>query len=134
MEKRLSLEQAWSVSLRMWKWIAEQRKKERMDSVTALKDEWFETQQKKYEADDFLASCPFCEYSAHPFCEYSAQTNVDANMDDDDFCGGCPGKLVDKRFKCRNRTYNYYREPVKFYKKLLQLDAKRRLKMSDGKK
>lgn len=113
MKNKLTLNQAWKVCLRMWKWIVEQRQKGRNDDVGDLKDEWFETQQKKYSRIDICAGCFFCEYDVQ-------------NNDICDECLRCPGRLVSKSFNCCHSAYDCYTEQAKFYKKLLQLDAKRR--------
>ena len=111
MKNKLTLNEAWKACLKMWKWIAEQKLKSDYKDVVDLKKEWFE-RQKKYSAKKIRAQCFFCEYTN--------QNNTSCD------CVSCPGKLVDERFFCTDETYNYYFEPVKFYQKILQLDAKRR--------
>lgn len=82
-------------------------------NIDSLKREWLE----RWMPDVMVhVDCFFCEYADEHFDHQYR------------FCSQCPGRLVGKRFNCRNAAYNYREEPKKFYQKLLQLDAKRRQK------
>jgi len=62
--------------------------------------------------------------SACFFCEYKDENETDEDED----CAICPGVLVSPRFFCQNKSYPYDSKPRKFYKKLLQLNEKRKAK------
>ena len=102
-----TLNQTWKYCLKMWKWIAEQVQKNNVWYIEELKQQWL--QEHKF-SKNLCNNCFFCDY----------------NEQDD--CSGCPGKLVTKSFDCCNHAYHFVHSPIKFYKKLLQLDKKRRHK------
>lgn len=106
--KKLTLAKTWSECLKMWKWVAAQSNKTRKD-VGALKRKWLKVHSSMCPS----ANCFFCEY-----VEQGGSTD----------CKGCPGKLVSKRFSCMNKTYDYERRPKAFYKKLVELNKKRKEK------
>lgn len=108
------LDKVWKNCLKMWKWIVQQIDKGSELGVERLKMQWLETHG--YKDKYIIAACFFCDYS---------KTNIP--IDESDICLNCPGKLVDRRFCCGAVTYDYYKKPKKFYQKLLQLDAKRRM-------
>lgn len=112
--KKLTLGQAYKDCLRMWKWIAEQVEGGCIDDVCTLKYRWLEEKQKKYAIGSLSSNCFFCHYDM-----------LKADIGDA-ACKYCPGRIVDKRFNCINTSYDHLAEPVKFYKKLLKLDEKRR--------
>lgn len=106
----MTLNKTWTECLRMWKWIAKVWK-EGM-SVDDLKIEWME--KHGYGRYQVQMRCFFCQYAF--------------NGDDLSFGGcdsACPGKLVNKRFDCRNSTYHWLHHPKAFYRKLLALNKKR---------
>ena len=102
----MTLDQTWTNCLRMWKWIDKVWKPGM--SVVVLKKEWLE---KWMPAANINSDCFFCEYDV--------QNGLES-------CNCCPGRLVNLRFTCDRKTYNYFKHPKKFYQKLLQLDARRR--------
>lgn len=104
----MTLNQIWKNCLRMWKWIAKVWKPG-MD-VESLKNQWL---WKRFPELNVNSNCFFCDYqvSKNGFTLH---------------CFSCPGILVNKRFNCQNKSYHYRHYPRKFYKKLLQLDAKRK--------
>lgn len=106
----MTLNQIWKNCLRMWKWI-DKVWAPGMD-VVSMKEEWL----REHMPDVWLMSnCFFCEYNE----DHQKRMG----------CGACPGKLVSKSFHCYDHpTYHHEKYPKKFYKKLLQLDAKRRAK------
>lgn len=99
--RKLTLDETWDYTKRMWKWIAfqvEVLKDKR--SVVLLKETWL-----KENAPEFVnitSSCFFC----------AAQ---------DDGCIGCPGKLVGV-FNCCDPEYHYNEKPGAFYREILRLD------------
>jgi hypothetical protein len=114
--KPLTLNQTWTLCLKMWKWIAEHWV-EIEDGVETLKAQWLK--DNGYEYDDWPNSCCF-------FCEYAMQKSSDKDFWE--CCDFCPGRLVNKRFNCFNKTYCFHMYPLKFYKKLLELNRKRKEK------
>ena len=108
--KKLTLNQAWRLCLKQWKWIVKQIKAGDTHCVAILKRQW--TTANGYDKDEIESECFFCEY-----CRFRNRG-----------CGHCPGKLVNKRFNCANTTYEYDVKPLKFYAKLLELDKKRKAK------
>jgi len=107
MQKKLTLGQTWKQCLAMWKWIAEQKKQGRELDGEGLKAIWMEKYPRFGEIEN---NCFFCEY--------------DTKRSGD--CSNCPGKLVSKRFDCINITYDYYDKPIQFYRKLVELNEKRK--------
>lgn len=111
MARKISLNQTWKNCLRMWKWIDKVYDPDSWMKcdVEDLKKEWL---RKHIPDADITANCFFCEYNeSHPKF--------------DETCSHCPGKLVSRSFHCVDRpSYRYDRNPMKFYPKLLQLDAK----------
>lgn len=98
--KKRTLNQTWTLCLRMWRSIA--KTKNGMD-VIDLKQQWVEDN----EIENLNGSnCFFCDY---------------ANS-----CSQCPGRLVDPDFRCENPEYNYEDKPVAFYKELLRLNRIRK--------
>ncbi len=111
MEKKLTLNQVWTLCLRQWKWIIKQLDEGTEKNVDELKIEWLE--QHKYKSNDLEYNCFFCEYA----------TFVLSQSND---CEDCPGQSVSKKFNCLRASYAYCDKPHKFYKKLLELNKKRK--------
>lgn len=110
--KKLTLNQSWKRCLRMWKWVIEHLE-EFNGEVFDAKVAWI----KQYFFNEGLKeNCFFCEYNEQQ--EGSGEGKCV-------FCSQCPGKLVNRRFDCGNVSYHWYYNPIKFYEKLLQLNAKR---------
>jgi len=91
----------------MWKWIAEQRRRDGSLPVNLLRLEWME---EHFLNGYILSDCFFCHYAA----QFGG------------LCDHCPGKLVSKRFDCGITSYNYNNKPIKFYKKIVELNEKRK--------
>lgn len=106
----MTLDKTWKECLRMWKWIVKQIDKGTDESIGTLKVQWLD--EHGYGNNNIQAGCFFCHY-------------ITEKSED---CSICPGYLVDKKFSCQNKTYDYEYKPKKFYKKLLELDTKRRRK------
>lgn len=113
MTKKLTLNRTWKLCLAMWKWITETWKPGM--NVYYLKGQWL--QAHDYEIKNIISDCFFCNY------------DVNHRKDEEFECSSCPGKLVSKRFNCCRLSYCHNIKPLKFYKKLLQLDAKRKSKI-----
>jgi len=114
MTKKLTLSEAWNRCLAMWKWIDKQIVKGTDLKTEKLKRKWLKTQQKKYKLDNLRMNCFFCEYGKQHKEWYQHD------------CESCPGRLINRKFHCSNASYHYYDRPRKFYKKLLELNEKRR--------
>lgn len=99
--KKRTLNQTWTLCLRMWRWIA--KNKGRTVKCYRLKAKWLRVNGFKY----VVADCFFCDF---------AQNN----------CKRCPGKLVDPNFDCGSSDYCYSKKPVAFYKELLRLNRIRK--------
>ena len=107
------LDRCWKNCLRMWKWVSEQY--DGSNDVPTLKGVWL----KSHRFRNIEANCVFCEWhQSHGGgeCEYQEVT----------ICENCPGVYISKSFCCQSYpTYQYDANPKAFYRKLLQLDAKR---------
>lgn len=108
MKKKLTLNQAWTKCLRMWKWIAVNLGKE--IKAYDLKIKWLE----QYETETLFGQCYFCEYAEQQ----------DLGGD----CELCPGVLVDKTFNCSHQDYTWHENPKGFLKKIVALNKKRKAK------
>ena len=108
--KRLTLDQAWTLCLKQWRWIAMRLKAGDGRGIESLKEEWLE--KHGYNWDDVRLDCFFCQYSYQP-----RQKGCH---------GSCPGHKVDKAFRCDHPEYTYDIEPLKFYAKLLELNKRRK--------
>lgn len=103
----MTLNQTWKNCLQMWKWI--DRVWEPGIGVTALKKQWM---RMHLPTISVTFDCFFCDY--------------DEVRGEKQRCVICPGRLVSNRFRCEAYTSYHWRDkPKQFYKKLLQLDAKR---------
>lgn len=107
----MTLNKTWQLCLKMWKWIIEEIKRDKTQSIEGLKEKWLI--KNKYE--NIFCDCFFCNYA------YQQPLK-----DCEDMCDFCPGRLVSKRFNCFDSSYNHETKPLKFYKKLIQLNNKRR--------
>ncbi len=108
------LDRCWKNCLRMWKWVSETYGNG--ENINTLKREWLRSHRFK---KSILAYCFFCQWAGdHGENRFVAEKG----------CTECPGRLVDRRFKCGNVRYDYSSNPKAFYHKLLALDAKRRAK------
>jgi len=107
----------------MWKWIdAEVQKRGRPPfdarSIAPLKRTWLAThgysEQKRPTYHCF-------------FCEYALQRDGLLLGDKSHHsCPACPGRLVSKKFRCEGVPYCWCSAPHEFYKKLLELNEKRK--------
>lgn len=104
--RKLSLERTWKKCLRMWKEMIEKHWERGMKG-SDLKRIYFEIHPKIAEPE---SGCYFCDYN-------DRRTNN---------CEHCPGVLVNKKFHCHNTPYHYHWKPKAFYRKLLELDKKRK--------
>jgi hypothetical protein len=105
--KKPSLDKTWELCLKMWKWITVERRKGNRACTAILKSEWC----KRHSFMHIAVDCFFCEYNR-------AHQGIG--------CSKCPATLIDKEFRCVGSSYDYGRFPLAFYKKLLQLNRKRK--------
>ena len=101
------LDRTWRNCLRMWKWVSENYDGE--VPMSQMKYKWLKENRftKPIHGDCF-------------FCDFAKDDPRDTG------CHKCPGRLVSPRFTCTAVTYSYVTKTKKFYKKLLELDAKRK--------
>ena len=97
--KKLSLDETWEKCLLMWRWIVRQRCPR---NVNTLKEKWLDKNGFDYNIE---SDCFFCEYGNR----YSS-------------CFSCPGKKVERVFRCCNENYHYFRKPAAFLKKITELN------------
>jgi len=109
---KLTLAKTWQLCLRQWKWIVEQIEAGTELDVCDLKRQWMN--KKGFKKHVIKDDCFFCEY----VCQYEVHSCED----------NCPGTQINKRFNCCASTYHYQRKPKLFYKKLLELNEKRKAK------
>jgi len=108
--KRLTLDKAWELCLKQWRWIIKQRKKHPTKNINVLKKIWLE----KHKFNSVVTGCFFCEY-----CVIHEDRSNNS-------CPTCPAVKIDKTFYCQNPNYDFYSKPEEFYKKLLELNRKRK--------
>ena len=108
---KLSLNKTWQFCLRMWKWIADEKKNGRIKSVYNLKNEWL--RKNGFKDVRIIQRCFFCDYA-------------------NDECFRCPPRLINSSFDCMNNPYNWQYEPTKFYEKLVEINKKRLLLKKKG--
>lgn len=111
--KRLTLDETWRECLRMWKFIAKERRKNRTIHPGTLKAKWFKRYYKGRRRPSHL--CFFCGYDDH----YGSRQ-----------CSSCPARLVDSNFgkygcEVFSCYYNWQMRPIAFYNKLVSLNRKR---------
>jgi len=109
--KKLTLNQSWTWCLRMWRWIAKEKRQGSRKQVTTLKREF----RIAHGIKPIVNDCFFCE---HDDGHYSNKYG---------FCECCPGRSVDPAFHCEyHASYRWDKEPEAFYKKLLELNRIRK--------
>ena len=120
--QKMTLNKIWSECERMWKWIANEIAKQSStidpdnmpDVVCRLKNKWL-GQEGYIGLNHPYHGCFFCERA-----EKDEYGDVD--------CKTCPGCSVDKQFHCMNDSYLFDFEPRMFYKKIVQMNKKRKAK------
>ena len=103
--RKLSLDEIWDYTKRMWKWIAfqvEVLKDER--SVTELKKVWLKENEPEFTR--MISDCFFCQNHDECCCDTT-----------------CPGSLVEKGFSCCASAHHYENKPGAFYREILRLNA-----------
>lgn len=115
--KKLSLNETWDLCLKMWKWIAKEKRADNKLSVDSLKTEWL--QNHGFEKDSVYNDCFFCVYE---------ETHTRTVIPKANGCPACPGTKVDLFFNCMDFDYHYDKYPVKFYNKLRALNKIRMAK------
>lgn len=106
--KTLTLSQAWTETIKQWRWIVQQL--DEGTDVRVLKRQWLEDNgYKQVKCNCFL-------------CGYASQNNTSIF-----FCGDCPAILADNsvnEFWCQSSKYNFAYEPRAFLAKLEETYAK----------
>lgn len=113
-KKKLTLNQTWTLCLRMWRWIAKvwQTKGYKGMDVHDLKRMWL--REHGFESSLIRAHCFFCDYKGiFGYCHRA-----------------CPGALVNPDFNCMEYNYDFENRPVEFYKELLRLNRIRKGKQN----
>jgi len=111
MKKKRTLNQTWTLCLRMWRWIAKvwQTPRYRRYDISDLKRIWL---KKNGYKNGLWCDCFFCDYKSR---------GVPCSV-------GCPGAMVDRNFRCTRFNYHWIRKPIEFYKELLRLNKIRKAK------
>ena len=105
--KKRTLNQTWTLCLRMWRWIIKMKAEGSRKWIFTLKKQWLRENRIKIVGDH---DCFFCEF----------------NDDVNNRCERCPGTLVNSNFSCCNLMYHYAHESAAFYKELLRLNRIRK--------
>lgn len=112
--KKLTLNKTWKLCLKMWRWIAKEKRNGNELPVIELKGKW----TKRHGFKTLICNdCFFCQYAI----THKMRVKVKGAG-----CSDCPGTKVDRLFYCENLGCTWDEEPVAFYKKLLALNRKRK--------
>ena len=106
---QMTLNQTWTLCLRMWKWIKKVWQTESYEgmSVHKLKRIWLA--DNGFDPNAITAHCFFCDYRGPFRCHEN-----------------CPGAMVDSEFSCSDSSYDYETNPAGFYRELLRLNRIRK--------
>ena len=105
--KKRTLNQTWTLCLRMWRWIAKVWTPGG-PIIYELKVQWLKS-NKFGGAFGLKSHCFFCEFQK-----------------DTGGCSQCPGVLVNPYFNCYDDRYHHKHKPAAFYKELLRLNRIRK--------
>ena len=97
----------------MGRWIAKQKRAGTTLDTGDLKSKWMED---NWSGEYITNNCFFCGYAIL----HETERRIG--------CEVCPGRLVDKDFRCEDKNYHYAIHPIPFYNKLVSLDKKRQKK------
>ncbi len=122
--KKLTLAQTWRKCLRMWKWVAENEAGE--NGSERLKEMWL----NRHEPRALEHNCYFCQYAAERFEERPYEWREDTV---ETYCRYCPARLVARRFQCEDTPHDWIHNPRAFYRKLVELNKKRKQKLTKEK-
>jgi len=115
MVKRLKetdwIDVCWHECKSMWRYVS--RNSNTYLSVSACKKEWLKA--NGYDNCFIPFNCFFCH---HTYICSEGSSNI--------ACAHCPGKTIDKNFDCTNVNYHYKYLSKKFYRKICELDKKRK--------
>ena len=124
MEKKLTLNQTWTLCLKQWKWIIDQPPEGLTEPalsshVWLLKVEWLKEHGYGYAGMTIWNDCFFCERARQ---QSGKDGGEGGKLWDEELgiCLWCPGRLISKQFNCMNISYDFSKEPRRFYKKLLE--------------
>ena len=108
----MTLNKTWRLCLSMWRWMAEERKRDNYLSVDTLKAKWL--QKHGFKKDSIYNDCFFCEYAAI----HKARIRNTVG------CSDCPGTKIDRSFSCSTDGCDYH-NVIAFYNNLRALNRKR---------
>ncbi len=112
--KKLTLNQTWTLCLRMWRWIAKEWKKTGK-SVHLLKIEWLK--QNGFNPKAISCECFFCE------------RDNQQREEGENYCHHCPARQINPNFHCEQiKEYFYAEKPIAFLAELLRLNRIRKAK------
>jgi hypothetical protein len=112
--EHLTLNRAWELCLEEWVDVVVEWLKDKTQVIPDLKAKWM----RKFDGEVWN-NCFFCEYSTQqPHGHYES------------ICQGCPGKLVDKTFRCFDENYDFETNPDLFLAEIRRLDQIRRSTMT----
>jgi hypothetical protein len=115
--KKLTLNQTWTKTMPMWRWIGEEIKVDSPLAGNNLKGEWFD------KNDPESRNCRFGCY----FCQYSSD-----HMEPEQWCSQCPARLVSPKlhaYWCEENQWDWNKKPLAFLAKLEALNKKRLARM-----
>ncbi len=101
--RKLTIDEIWDYTKRMWKWVAFQKFCGDERSVHKLKEMWLEKNEPEFTG--MISNCFFCQ-NREGCCDTT-----------------CPGTLVEEGFSCCDSAHNYEDKPGAFYREILRLDA-----------
>lgn len=113
MNKKYSLRETWKHCMAMWKYVAENWNGS-SKHIYVLKSNWLEHNGFSYIGAD----CFFCHYQGQH------EKRFRKNINQSNFCEGCPGGEVAPRFDCYDSEWDT--DPVKFYRVLKRMYAKKK--------
>ena len=89
--------QVWEDCVRMWRWL----KSKKLDKHNVYRYKIDYTYENKTTRQ--INHCFFCQY-----------TNIDTNIDHEQHCSLCPGRLLWPEFYCENSDYSWNNNPLEF--------------------
>ena len=98
--KKLSLDETWKNCLKMWRWIAKEKKANSRLWVNVLKRKWL---LRHNFSGPIRSHCFFCEYAVQD-------------------CIQCPARKIDRDFWCMNSEYHHRRRPADFLREITCLN------------
>ena len=113
--KKRTLNQTWTLCLRMWKWIKKVWQTEGYKGMSVHKLKYIWLADNGFDSTTISAHCFFCDYKdGAGYCHVN-----------------CPAAMVDPEFDCADSSYDYETNPVEFYRELLRLNRIRKAKAKE---